>query len=55
MENRNYGWVDQPRSHRLPPEMQAQLDRKMAEMRAALRRKYPDLRRPSDKPKGEES
>ena len=55
MENRNYGWVEQPRSYRLPPDMQAQLDRKMAEMRAAVRRKHPELFRKPDERQAEES
>ena len=54
MENRNYGWVDMPPSRRLPPEMQAQYDKRMAEIRAAEREKYPQLRRP-DKGRDENS
>ena len=55
MENRNYGWVDSTPSYPIPADMQAQYDKRMAEIRAAERRKYPDLRRPSDKDRGEES
>ena len=40
---RNYGFRDIPPDHPMPPEMQAQYDRKMAEIRAAERRKHPDL------------
>ena len=43
MENRNYGWVDLPRRNPMPPEMQAQYDRRMAGIRAAERRKHPEL------------
>ena len=46
MDNRNYGWVEMPRDNPMPPDMQAQYDRRMAEIRAAERRKHPELLRP---------
>jgi hypothetical protein len=55
MENENYGFVEQPRNNPMPAEMQAQYDRKMAEMRAAERRKHPELLRPLDERPTEEA
>ena len=49
MEHRDHDRSDTPRSNPMPPEMQAQYDKRMAEIRAAERAKYPQLRRRPDK------
>ena len=54
MEKRDPDPDEMPHRYRMPAEMQAQYDKRMAEIRAAEREKYPQLRRP-DKGRDENS
>ncbi len=40
---RNYGYREIPPRHPMPPEIQAQYDKRIAEIKAAERAKYPEL------------